>query len=276
MKRGGPVPAMSRLRLRRWSLIWVGILAASSGLGCSDSSTREVQVEVSRVTVDPRSRAPVVILEDTAHTVALPIWIGPSEAQAIAMRLDGVASPRPMTHDLIKNVLDEVGVELLKVVITELHQNTYHAHLVLRWHGDDIEIDSRPSDAIALAVRFDQPIFIAAALLEQGNVIDIRGVSGSGTVTLGGVTVQGLSEELAEHFRLPPGEGVLVSNVAREARSPLRRGDIILEVDGSPVQGLIDFRKKVFSLAQSADFSVQRGGDRLDLAIEPSTMQPRD
>ena len=267
---------MSRLRLRRWSLIWVGILAASVVLGCSGPAKKDVQVEVSRVAIDPASRAPVVILEDTAHTVALPIWIGPSEAQAIAMRLDGIASPRPMTHDLMKNVLDEVGVELLKVVITELRDNTYHAHLVLRWHGDDIEIDSRPSDAIALAVRFDQPIFVAAAVLEHGNVIDLRGISGSGTVTLGGVTVQVLSEELAEHFRLPPGKGVLVSDVARDAGSPLRRGDIILEVDGSPVQGLNDFKKKVFSLARSADFSVQRGGDRIDLAIEPSTIQPRD
>ena len=205
------------------SRLWLALLGLGLCLGCSDSGATDVEVTVRRVTIDPSSHAPVVLLEDRAHTVALPIWIGPAEAQAIAMRLEGVAAPRPMTHDLMKDVLEQLGVDLQKVVISELREDTYRARLFLRSKSREIEVDSRPSDAIALALRFGRPIFVAPALLQRDRVIALRGADVQ-SLTIGGVTVQILSPDLAEHFHLPPGGGVLVSDVADRGGSVASRG----------------------------------------------------
>jgi bifunctional DNase/RNase len=235
---------------------------------CSREPNPNVEVEVSRVALDPASRSPVVLLEDKAHSVALPIWIGPAEAHAIASRLEGIESPRPLTHDLMKTVMERVGVGLQRVVIHELRDNTYYASLVLLWDGDEVEIDSRPSDAIALAVRFGQPIFVNRALLEGQTALNLR-QGGSATLSVAGVTVQGLSNELAEYFDLPVGQGVVVAEVSGAAADGLRRGDIILEVDGDPVRTPADFRAKLEGHAGDADLSVQRDGARLHIALAP-------
>jgi bifunctional DNase/RNase len=242
-------------------LVWVA--------GCSQPASSEVEVEVSRVAIDPTSRSPVVLLEDKAHTVALPIWIGPAEAHAIATHLEGVDVPRPLTHDLMKNVFDRIGVGLRKVVIGELRDNTYFARVVLLWDGDEVEIDSRPSDAIALAMRFGQPIYVSRALLESDAALDLRG-GRAGAQSVGGVTVQALSDEMAEYFDVPAGRGVVVSDVARPAGANLRRGDVILEVDGAPVHGPSDYRSKLAESLGGADLSIQRNGERIHVAVPPA------
>jgi len=247
-------------RLPRWLLL----LGVGLAAGCSRSASSDVEVEVSRVALDPASRSPVVLLEDKAHTVALPIWIGPAEAQSIATRLEGLDPPRPLTHDLMKTVMDRVGVALQRVVIRELRDNTYYASIVLLWDGEEVEIDSRPSDAIALAVRFGQPILVNRALLEGQAAVDLRGVSAT-PLHIGGVTVQGLSSELADYFDLPARQGVVVSDV--EAGTPLRRGDVILEVDGSPIHDPAELRAKLRAGSGRADLSVQRDGSRIHVAF---------
>lgn len=103
---------------------------------------------------------PVVLLTDTNESLALPIWVGSSEAQAIALQLQGVTPPRPMTHDLLRNVLGELSVALKRVVVTDVRDQTYYAQMFLQVNGDERAIDSRPSDAIALALRMDAPIFV--------------------------------------------------------------------------------------------------------------------
>ena len=227
---------------------------------------------MSRVAVDPTSRSPVVLLEDKTHHVALPIWIGPAEAHAIASRLEGVESPRPLTHDLMKAVFERVGIGLQRVVIRELRDNTYYASIVLLWDGEEMEIDSRPSDAIALAMRFGQPIFVSRTLLEGETALDLRGVSGAAQ-SVGGVTVQGLSDEMADYFALPSGQGVVVSDVSAGAVGALRRGDVILEVDGNPVHTPSEFRDLLSARSGRADLAVQRDGARLhvDFAAAPHT-----
>jgi bifunctional DNase/RNase len=244
------------------------LLLAVLAAGCSEDAEKEVEVEVQRVALDPTSQSPVILLEDKAHTLALPIWIGPAEAQAIAMQLEGVAPPRPMTHDLMKTILEQVGVRMVKVVIRELRDNTYHARIVLDRSGEQVEIDSRPSDAIALAVRFKQPIFVAPAVLQAANTIDLQAMPRARSITSRGVTVQELSKELAQHFALPPGQGVLVSDVAADSDDDgLRRGDVILEVDGAPVRNLDEFQRQIRS-ARRLTLSVQRGDDRIDVAFD--------
>jgi hypothetical protein len=100
----------------------------------------------------------------------LPIWIGSGEANAILTKLKGSDPPRPMTHDLLQSLVDLVGASVLRVAVTELRDNTYYAMITLRINGEDIELDSRPSDAIALAVRADAPIFAAEDVIEESAV----------------------------------------------------------------------------------------------------------
>lgn len=243
-------------------------LAAGLGAGCAHPASRDVEVEVTRIAVDPDSHAPVVLLEDKAHTVALPIWIGPVEAQSIASRLAGVEPPRPFTHDLMKTFMDRVGVGLQRVVIRELRDNTYYASIVLLWQGEEVEIDSRPSDAIAMAVRFGQPIFVNRALLEGRGAVDLKG-AGAAPLSVEGITVQRLSDALAEYFEVAAGQGVVVSAVTAAAGMGLRRGDVILAVDGSLVRDPADFRAKLHAGNGRADLAVQREGVRIHVAFGP-------
>ena len=119
-----------------------------------------IRVQNIRV-IEDQAGNPVVLLSDPETGMELPIWIGEVEAFAIQRELEGVQLPRPMTHDLLRNILIELGVELLRVEINDLHDNTYYATLVLRWNGRTNFIDARPSDSIALAIRMNAPIYVA-------------------------------------------------------------------------------------------------------------------
>ena len=253
----------SRRSVVRWALIG---LSGAVLPACRAREATEVEVEVRSVGLDHTSRSPVVVLQDKAKRVALPIWIGPTEAQSIAMQMEGLNPPRPLTHDLMKLALEQAGVEFEKVVIQDLKESTYYARIFLRSGRKDLELDSRPSDAIALAVRFHKPIFVATALLKQDVAIDLRREAlADGSTTLAGVTLQELTQDLANYFGLPSGRGVLVSDVARDAQAALRRGDIILEVDGEGVTGLSALHAKLSALRPGAhaDLSVQRGADQV-------------
>jgi bifunctional DNase/RNase len=248
-----------------WAL---SVCCAAALAACRTAVKTETEVEVRTVGFDSVSRAPVVVLQDHDHTVALPIWVGPAEAQAIAMQMQGIAAPRPMTHDLIKSMLDQFGIELQKVVIQDLKESTYVARIYLRDGRRNLQIDSRPSDAIALAVRFHRPIFVATSLLQGTAAIGLqRAAPAESTVQIAGVTVQKLTDELAEYFSLPPGKGVLVAAVASDAPQGLQRGDVILEVDEQAVSGVGDFDSKMRALKEGANahFSVQRGSQRVDV-----------
>jgi bifunctional DNase/RNase len=129
--------------------------------------SRLVEMVVESVRVHMLSNRHVVILKDVEHDRYLPIWIGAWEASAIAMRLQGVSAERPLTHDLFVATLEQLGVRLDRVVVSELADETYHARLFLDRDGTEVEIDARPSDALALAVRCEAPIFAAEDVLAQ-------------------------------------------------------------------------------------------------------------
>ena len=124
------------------------------------------EVEVASLGLDKSSNTPVVILQESDGERMLPIWIGPSEASAIAMELAGIKFSRPLTHDLFTTVVSGLGSELVRVLITKVVDNTYYASLVFRQNGEMISIDSRPSDSIALALRAEAPIFADEQLME--------------------------------------------------------------------------------------------------------------
>ena len=122
------------------------------------------------VSYDSVGRQPIVLLRTSDGRRVLPIWIGSGEANAILTKLKGSDPPRPMTHDLLQSLVDLVGASVLRVAVTELRDNTYYAMITLRINGEDVELDSRPSDAIALAVRADAPIFADEAVIEESAV----------------------------------------------------------------------------------------------------------
>jgi bifunctional DNase/RNase len=130
-----------------------------------------IQMSVGGLTLDPVTKTPIVILKDTENKLNLPIWIGLLEATAMATEIEGIKMARPMTHDLLKNILGEVGCSVESIEITELKENTYYAMVHLKLSGRDLLIDSRPSDAIALALRTKSPIYVAKAVLEASSVL---------------------------------------------------------------------------------------------------------
>jgi hypothetical protein len=134
------------------------------------SASDFVQMQIYRMVLDPKNNAPIVILLDPESGAMLPIWIGIFEAHAIAMKLENIQAPRPMSHDLMKGILDSLGARLERVEVVDLVENTYVARLRVAIGDAKYEVDSRPSDAMALALRAESPIFVAAHVLEAGKI----------------------------------------------------------------------------------------------------------
>jgi bifunctional DNase/RNase len=122
------------------------------------------------VSFDLVGKQPIVLLKTADGNKFLPIWIGHPEAAAILMKLQGASTPRPMTHDLVTAMLGELDAQVVRITVTELKENTFYASITVQQNGSEIEIDSRPSDAIALAVRADAPIFAAEEVIEESAI----------------------------------------------------------------------------------------------------------
>jgi uncharacterized protein len=148
------------------------------------------------VSFEPIGKQPIVLLKTTDEDRFLPIWIGHAEAAAILMKLQGATPPRPMTHDLLTEVVAELKGQVVKVTVTELRENTYFARITILQDGNELEIDSRPSDAIAIAVRCEAQIFAADEVVEESS---IEFQAGEDEVSL--VTASNLSDLDPEEFR---------------------------------------------------------------------------
>lgn len=136
-------------------------------------SNPELRVEIKGLMLDPASNIPIVILRDTESQLFLPIWIGVFEANAIALRIEGVEPPRPMTHDLLRLVLEQLGASVEKIVISDLRESTFFALIHLRQGGQSVAVDARPSDAIALALRTEAPIYVLRSVLDKAQAADL-------------------------------------------------------------------------------------------------------
>lgn len=134
-------------------------------MGVREDASMEVEMKIRGLMMDPVTNMPIVILRDTGGDTVLPIWVGIFEANAIALEIEKVTTPRPMTHDLVKNVLFGLDASLRKVVVSELKDDTFYAVIWVERNGELISIDSRPSDALALALRLDCPIYVEEQVL---------------------------------------------------------------------------------------------------------------
>jgi bifunctional DNase/RNase len=131
----------------------------------------EVEMKIRGLMVDPVTNMPIVVLKDVNGTAILPIWVGVYEANAIALEIEKVATPRPMTHDLIRNVLFGLETGVKKVVVSDLKDDTFYAVIWLERGGEMISIDSRPSDALAVALRLDCPIYVEETVLKTSKTV---------------------------------------------------------------------------------------------------------
>lgn len=240
--------------------------------GCRAAPPADVEVEVRNVGFDHNAGVPVVILEAREDGRVLPIWIGSAEAQAIVMQMEKVAPPRPMTHDLVKLILERTGVTLSRVRIIDLRQQTFFATLVLDHSGREIEVDSRPSDAIALALRFACPILVSRKLLDSAAVSE-GGQVHDAAARVWGMTVQDLTPVLAESLGVKDANGVLVSDAgagSAKGEGP-RRGDVIVAVDERAVARVADLRAVAGAGPAVRQLEVQRGADRLVIRFDSRT-----
>ena len=137
----------------------------------------EREFKIKGLMMDPITSSPIVILQDIEKNTLLPIWVGIFEANAIALQIERIDTPRPMTHDLLKNVLLHLNAQVSKIVVSELRENTFFAVIHLDIEGDTMVIDSRPSDAIALALRTDAPIYVTEEVINNSRNITLESES---------------------------------------------------------------------------------------------------
>jgi uncharacterized protein len=132
----------------------------------------QIEMTIKGLMVDPITNMPIVILRDKDGQRVLPIWVGVFEANAIALQMENVTTPRPMTHDLLKNVICDLKADIQKVVVSDLRENTFYALIYLVVNGEPVAIDARPSDAIALALRAQAPIFVEDRVIDNAKTVD--------------------------------------------------------------------------------------------------------
>jgi len=130
----------------------------------------DIEVRIRGLMMDPATNMPIVVLKDVASDTVMPIWVGIFEANAIAIEIEKVSAPRPMTHDLTRNLVRHLNAELEKVVITEIKDETFYAVIWLKQGNEPVAVDSRPSDAIALALRADCPIYVAEHVMQSAKL----------------------------------------------------------------------------------------------------------
>jgi uncharacterized protein len=246
-------------------------------------------VEVSTVGMDVLSGSPVVLLRQPDSGEVVPIWVGIAEAQAILRALHGIDVPRPMTHDLMGSLLSHLEVTVVAVVVHDLRDNTYYSRVQIKRADQEktIDVDSRPSDAIALALRTKSPVRVARKLF-----IDIPGfefMPPEGTqqvVRMFGVTVVSPSPELRMRFDLPERPGVVVRDVSVMAEGyGLEAGDLVVEVNDVKVSTPMEFFDAVMEsprgepvrlrvLRQEQERTVEIPWDASDPHLPPTPTRP--
>ena len=133
----------------------------------------QIEMSIKGLMVDPITNTPIVILRDKDGQRVLPIWVGIFEANAIALQIENVTTPRPMTHDLLRNVIHDLNASVQKIVVCDLQENTFYALIYLNVGGEMMAVDARPSDAIALALRARAPIFVEEKVIDHAKTVDL-------------------------------------------------------------------------------------------------------
>jgi bifunctional DNase/RNase len=160
----------------------------------------QIEMTIKGLMIDPITNMPIIILRDQDGQRVLPIWVGVFEANAIALQIENVQTPRPMTHDLLKNVIDDLRASVDRIVVCELKENTFYARIHMSVNGRELEIDARPSDAIALALRTQSPIFVEESVIQSARSAE----SSKENMDLGRLQkwLEGLSEDELGKYKM--------------------------------------------------------------------------
>lgn len=238
-------------------LVWIGCLGFALAAPAETKPSPLLELHVKNVVYLRQSRSPVVVLVDREEKHFLPIWIGFAEAQAIAMELYEITPPRPMTHDLIRNLVKELDGTVDQLVITEIKANTYHANLSVTARGKTKSIDCRPSDGIAIALRTRSPILAAEQVMKNALPLPEEAAGGGAdaqALPALDVTAQTLTPDLAEAFGLGRVRGVLVTE---SRRKELQRGDVIAAVDDAAVATVAELKTALEKTAPAKKVSLR-------------------
>jgi bifunctional DNase/RNase len=260
------------------NMAWAAlVLALACGAGvqaAQDSGVFEAKVKT--LMVDPASQSPVVVLETVTDKKLLPIWIDVPEARAIALELENVKLPRPLTHDLIRNLLQTLGATLQRVTITDLRNNTYFAVLTLTSRGQELQVDSRPSDAIAIALRMKAPIFATAQVLAKSKPLPPQPARAEQTQKRLGIQVQDLTADLAALLESQQQKGVVVNDVgvaSNAMKAGVQRGDIITKANDQVIQSTADLDAVLQKLKPTSQLKLEvtRKGKPMTIVVDLSS-----
>jgi len=231
-----------------------------------------VEMTVRNLMLDPFTQTPVVLLESAKEKKPLPIWIGAEEATSIALEIKKVPMPRPNTHDLIRNILQGVGGTIQRITITDLRNDVYYATIALKLKGQDYQIDSRPSDAIAVALRMKAPIYAALKVLARAKPVGPVEKTQSEAQKILGIQTQDLTPDLADLLEVKPYGGILVADVELggvASEAGLQRGDVILRVNEKSLQKTSELESFLQSVKKGAPLKVEviRKGKSITVAM---------
>jgi hypothetical protein len=227
-------------------------------------------VSVHSLVVDPASMQPVVLLADPSEGRVMPIWIGPNEAMAIQGELEGTRTLRPMTHELLARVIQRFNGTVRRVIITQEKENIYYAVIVLEKDQTLVEVDARPSDSIALALKFKAPILISRSLFKEKAIPLAAQTTGEESY---GLAVQELTATLAESFAFKEGNGVLVADVkegSRAEKDGIERGDILVEIGGRKIDHVPAIRNFLAEMKSPAPVRLFRKGSFITVTLNPA------
>lgn len=237
-----------------------------------------VEVEVAGVGITPAG-VPAVLLRRPGAEEAIPIFIGTGQARSIARALQGAEPPRPMTHDLLNNTLGVLETRVARVYVDDVRDRTFYGMIELTApdREDPVRVDSRPSDALALALRADAPVEVSPQVLEAARELEYEGME-ERVAKAAGITVNPLSADLREALGLPDRSGVVVSRVVGPAREAgLRPGDLITEVNGETPKGPTAFRKLIRDTpeGETATIGYWQEGESHRIEISPDLPKQR-
>ena len=227
----------------------------------------QVEVKFQNLTIDPRSKQPVVMLADLDEKQAILIWIGIFEARAIHSETQGIEQFRPLTHDLLKNIIQKTNGNIEKIIITHVEENVFYATIVIKQNGSLKEIDARPSDSIVMALKFKAPIFVSKKLFDEMavSIADRKEIEEEY-----GISVQAISPELAKYLSFESGEGVLVSDVntgSAADRDGIKAGDIFVEIGNEAVGDVISMRNAMAKSQAAIEARIFRKKQYLSITL---------
>jgi len=253
------------------ALIWLcGQTVAGALRSASLEKNGILPVEVHRLIVDPRTQQPIVILADSGQKRGLFIWIDHFEANAIYSEIEGVHHVRPLTHDLLEDIIKGADLHIEHVIVTRLEKNIYYAKILIRKGSTLMEIDARPSDSIVMALKFKAPISVSETLFREASVALVEEEKVEERY---GLTFQELTPSLAKAFSFDSPGGVLVSGVKKQSRAEedgIERGDIIVEVGGGDIEDVTAMRNALKRGETSMKAKIFRKAHFISIIIHPN------